>query len=224
MAQQPPDGGRFGFLADRQRTLVIAAAGVVVLLLFFFLILPNLFGGGGGGGGGTTAQPPLARPRQTTTTLPRAGAPSESFEVFNTKNPFTPLMSPATPGGGGTTGTTPASGTGGATGATTGGGTAASGGTPTGGGTTATTAAGSGASGGAATEPRRSQRVALLNVYTKSGKTVADVRVNDTVYTGIAPGQTFASNFQLVSLQGQCGTFLFGDERFQLCKGEEVLK
>ena len=82
----------------------------------------------------------------------------------------------------------------------------------------------SSAAGGAATEPRRSQRVALLNVYQSGGRTVADVRVNDTVFTKLAPGATFASNFKVVSLQGQCGTFLFGDERFQLCKGEEVLK
>ena len=222
MAQPAPGGGRFGSLAGNQRMLVLAAAGVVALLLIIFIILPNVFGGGGGGGGGTTAQPPLARPQPTTTTLPKAGAPSESFEVFNTKNPFTPLAGAAAPGGGGTTGTTVAGGGGATGGGTTGGGT--TGGGTTGGGTTATTAAGAGASGGSATEPRRSQRVALLNVYSKNGKTVADVRVNDTVYTAIAPGQTFASNFQLVSLQGQCGTFLFGDERFQLCKGEEVLK
>ena len=210
---QPAPGGRFGLAAGRQRALVIAAAGGVFLLVFFFVILPNLFGGGGGGGG-TTAQPPLARPRATTTTLPRAGAPSESFEVFNTKNPFTPLVNP--PGAGGTTGTTVAGGT---TGTTT------AGGTTTGGGTTGTTAAGGGgASGGAATQPRQSQRVALLNVYQKNGKTVADVRVNDTVYTALVPGQTFATNYKVVSLSGNCGSFLFGDERFQLCEGEEVLK
>jgi hypothetical protein len=150
----------------------------------------------------------------TTTTVVGATPPSGSFEVFNTKNPFTPLMSPTAPGG--TTATTTA---GAATGVATGGTTAA------GGGTTATTvAAGGGAAGGSATAPRQSQRVALVNVYTKNGKTVADVRVNDTVYTALAPGQTFASNFKVVSLQGQCGTFLFGDERFQLCEGEEVLK
>jgi hypothetical protein len=149
----------------------------------------------------------------TTTIAPgAAGAPSESFEVFNTKNPFQPLINPAGAGGGGggSTATTVPGGSTGSTGA---------------GGTTETTVAGAGgASGGAATAPRRSQQVALLNVYTKGGKTVADVRVNDTVYTAVAPGQTFATNFQVVSLQGQCGTFLFGDERFQLCKGEEVLK
>ncbi len=208
MAQPASGGGRFGLAENRQRVIVIAAAGAVVLLLFFLVILPNLFGGGGGGGGGTTAQPPLVRPSTTTTTLPAPAAPG-SFDVFMGKNPFTPLASPAGAGGttgGGTTGTTLA-----------GGGTAAAGGS------TGTTVV-SGASGGAATAPRASQRVALLNVYTKNGQTVADVRVNDTVYTAVAPGQTFASSFQVVSLQGKCGTFLFGDERFQLCEGEEVLK
>jgi len=205
---QPAPGGRFGLAPGQQRLAVIGAAGAVLLLLFFFLILPKLFGGGGGGT--TSSQPPLARPTPslTTTTVPGGGgAPSQTFEVFNTKNPFTPLNNPAGTGGGGITATTVTAGAGGTV--------------P--GGATATTVT-PGASGGAATAPRQSQRVALLNVYTKSGQQVADVRVNDTVYTAIAPGQTFASNFQLVSLQGQCGTFLFGDERFQLCKGEEVLK
>ena len=205
MAQPAPSGARFGIPPGRQRTLVIAAAGGVVLLVFFLLILPNLFGGGGGGGGGTPAQPPLVRPAATTTTTAGGGVPPQSFEEFNTKDPFTPLANPAAPAGGGTTETTVP-------------------GAATGGGTTATTTAGAGASGGTATQPMRNQSVALLNVYTKNGQTVADVRVNDTVYTAVAPGQTFATNFQLVSLQGQCGTFAFGDEHFQLCKGEEVLK
>ena len=81
-----------------------------------------------------------------------------------------------------------------------------------------------GAAGGAATEPRRSQRVALLNVYQSGGRTVADVRVNDTVFTKLAPGDVFDTNFKVVSLQGSCGSFLFGDERFELCKGQEILK
>jgi hypothetical protein len=212
MAQPAPGGGRFGLEPGRQRALVIGAAGVVVLLLLIFVVVPNLFGGGGGG---TTAQPPLVRPSVTTTTRPAAApsAPSASFETFMGKNPFEPLVAPAGTGsttGGGTTATTTAGG--GTTGGTTGGATAT------------TVAGGGGVSGGAATAPRRSQRVALLNVYTKNGKTVADVRVNDTVYTALAPGQTFASNFQVVSLQGQCGSFLFGDESFQLCEGQEVLK
>ena len=210
MAQEAPGGGRFGLSPSQQRVAVIAAGGVVVLLLVILLVVPSL---SGGGGGGTSAQPPLVRPRATTTTLPTPPPPSSSgsFEQFQGKNPFTPLANPTSPTGGGTSATTVPGG-----GGVTGGGTGP-------GGATGTTVA-PGASGGAATAPRPSQRVALLNVYTKNGKTVADVRVNDTVYTAVAPGQTFATNFRVVSLQGQCGTFLFGDERFQLCKGEEVLK
>jgi hypothetical protein len=209
MAQPAPGAGRFGLPPGRQRALVLGAAGVIVLLLLIVFVLPNLFGGGGGGTSSTSSQPPLARPSVTTTTVPRSAAPAESFEVFNTRNPFTPLGSPVGAAGGATA-TTVAGGT--------------AGGTSGGGATATTVAGGGGASGGAATEPRASQRVALLNVYTKNGKTVADVRVNDTVYTALTPGQTFASNYKVVSLQGNCGTFLFGDERFQLCEGQEVLK
>jgi hypothetical protein len=201
-----------GIAAGQQRALVIGGAGLIVLLLFFFVISPRLFGGRGGGT--PASQPPLARPRVTTTTRPAGPAPSESFEIFTTKNPFAPLVNPAgAAAGGGTSATTPAGG--GTTGTTTAGGA----------GTTATTAVGGGgAAGGASNEPRRTQRVALLNVYQSGGRTVADVRVNDTVYPKLAPGATFATNFKVVSLQGNCGSFLFGDERFQLCKGEEVLK
>ena len=71
---------------------------------------------------------------------------------------------------------------------------------------------------------RASQRVALLDVYQVGGATVADVRVNSTVYTQLAPGEEFAGSYKVVSLEGTCGSFLFGDERFRLCKGEEVLK
>jgi hypothetical protein len=66
--------------------------------------------------------------------------------------------------------------------------------------------------------------VALLDIYQLGGATVADVRVNSTVYTQLAPGEQFADSYKVVSLEGTCGSFLFGDERFRLCKGEEVLK
>jgi len=67
--------------------------------------------------------------------------------------------------------------------------------------------------------------VALLDVFAERGRTVANVRVNDTVHK-VAPGQVFATNFKAVSLsQGdRCGRFLFGDDAFPLCKGEEVTK
>ena len=54
---------------------------------------------------------------------------------------------------------------------------------------------------------------------------MANVRVNDTVHK-VSAGQAFATNFKVVSLSqsDRCGRFLFGDESFRLCKGEEVLK
>jgi hypothetical protein len=195
---------------SRQQLAVIAGAVVVLFLVFLLVIRPALTGGGGGNKAAPPAPGTTAVP--TATTLPPGGPPSESFEVFATKNPFAPLVGPNT--------TTPAGGTTGTTGP---GGTGVTGGT---GGTSGTTvpAASPGAAGGAATEPRRSQRVALLNVYQSGGRTVADVRVNDTVFTKLAPGDVFDTNFKVVSLQGSCGTFLFGDERFDLCEGQEILK
>jgi hypothetical protein len=33
-------------------------------------------------------------------------------------------------------------------------------------------------------------------------------------------GETFSRNFELVSVDGSCARFLFGDESFTLCEGE----
>lgn len=203
-----------------RRALIFAAigGGVLVVLLLGHALLS-------GGGGNSSAPPPPPAPpsgvTRTTTTTVAGGVAPETFEVFTTKNPFTPLLPTL---GGSSTGTSTGgtSGTGGSLGS-------GSGGTSGGGGGGSSALGGSGsssggASGSAANAPRPSQRVALLDVYRAGGGTVADVRVNDTVYRRLAPGQTFAGSYQVVSLSGSCGSFLFGDERFRLCKGEEVLK
>ena len=67
--------------------------------------------------------------------------------------------------------------------------------------------------------------MAVLDVFAEGGRTMANVRVNDTVHK-VAAGQTFAGNFKVVSLSlgDRCGRFLFGDDSFRLCKGEETLK
>lgn len=67
--------------------------------------------------------------------------------------------------------------------------------------------------------------MALLDVFTEGDRVVANVRVNDTV-SKVAAGDSFASNFKVVSLDtaDRCGRFLFGDDQFRLCKGEELLK
>jgi hypothetical protein len=53
----------------------------------------------------------------------------------------------------------------------------------------------------------------------------ANVKVNDTVYK-VQAGQAFATSYKAVSLSVStgCGTFLFGDDQFRLCKGEQVVK
>ncbi|MER3452514.1 MAG: hypothetical protein C4344_02170, partial [Acidimicrobiia bacterium] len=67
-------------------------------------------------------------------------------------------------------------------------------------------------------------RVALLEIFEDAGVRVANVRVDDTVYERLKPGDVFAGSYKVVSLERTCGTFLFGDDRFRLCVGEEVLK
>jgi hypothetical protein len=67
------------------------------------------------------------------------------------------------------------------------------------------------------------QRVQLLDIYVSEGTRFATVDVNGREYT-VTEGETFAGNFRLLSLRRRCGTFVFGDERFTLCIGQEVQK
>ena len=59
--------------------------------------------------------------------------------------------------------------------------------------------------------------------FTDGGRLVSNVKVGSTVYK-VGAGDAFANSFKVVSLDGSCGTFLFGDSRFSLCAGQEVLK
>jgi hypothetical protein len=62
--------------------------------------------------------------------------------------------------------------------------------------------------------------VVLIDVFTDGGETLVQVRVDGQTYT-VAVGETFADNFQLVSVRGGCATFLFGDQSFTLCEPGE---
>lgn len=46
------------------------------------------------------------------------------------------------------------------------------------------------------------------------------VQVDGETHT-VSPGENFAGNFQLVSVQGGCANFLFGDQSFTLCEPGE---
>ncbi len=192
---------------------IVVGALVLLALLWFLIISPLL---------GPDEEDPTAIPSPGPTTPLPSPAPSpteppaETFEVFEAKDPFRPLVvvgAPAAGGGatgGGATG-------GGTTGGATGGGTA---GEAAGGGAVAP-GAGDGAAGGAA--PTGGQRVQVLDIFTDDGVTKAQIRVGSTVFT-VAPGEVFADNFKLVSISGDCATLLHGDDKFTLCEGEEVFK
>jgi hypothetical protein len=190
----------------RRRLLAVLAAGV--------LSLAACTGGGGGDDAaiddeGITGPPPTQAPPTTTPT-----DDAETFEFISQKNPFTPLAGPTAGGttGGGTTGTTaPTGGTG-------------TGGTGTG--TTGTGGTGTGTTGGTGdVEPQVAQRIALLDVFSEGGQTKANVRVNSTVHE-VAVGETFAGRYKVLSLSQseECGRFLFGDDAFRLCRGEQAVK
>jgi hypothetical protein len=206
----------------RSRTLPLLL-GIVALLLLGFLLLKVLGGGGGDSDQGLSTTTTVRRPLVTTTTTV-APAPTESFEVFGNKNPFLPLRGSVT---GGTT--TAATGSGVSStsitrsGTSTGSGTGTLSGTGSGSGTASTGGTTGTSSGG--NQPAAASRVSMVDMFSDGGKVVANVKVNDTVYK-VTAGQTFATNFKVISLsQAQgCGQFLFGDDQFRLCKGEQVLK
>jgi hypothetical protein len=78
-----------------------------------------------------------------------------------------------------------------------------------------------GVNGGGSTNP--AMTVTLLDIRKQGGKLVATVEVNGKDYN-VSAGQTFATNFRVISLSSSCGTFVFGDERFSLCIGQQVNK
>ena len=178
----------------RQKTIAAVLAGLVVLAILFLLL--------SGGGGGTIEganSPPVVRTSPTPTA--NSTTPPETGQAFEGKDPFQPLVIavPAGTGGtGGTTGTT---------------GNPAPTPTPTG---SITGVNGGNNSSSAVT-------VTLLDIRKQGGKLVATVDVNGRDYNA-SQGQTFADNFRVLSLSSSCGTFVFGDERFSLCIGQQVNK
>jgi hypothetical protein len=59
--------------------------------------------------------------------------------------------------------------------------------------------------------------VTLDSIFTVNGVQKAQVEVNGTVYT-VAPGETFAGSYKLVSINGTCANFTWGDQSFSLCE------
>jgi hypothetical protein len=68
-----------------------------------------------------------------------------------------------------------------------------------------------------------SQPVTLVKVYSKNGKSYAQTKVGNTLFTPTV-GQTFGGTFQLLSISGKAATYVQGDEQFSLSVGQVVLK
>lgn len=188
------DGGR-----DTKKLLVVLAGVVVLALVGAFVVLPALTGG--------AADDVVVAARPPAKTAPKAAvaakkpAPKKATPVTATFNdtvgrdPFRPLyVAPAV---------APAAAPG--------------------------VAPGTVVNPAPASQPQTSStqvggnRVALIDVFSRGGKTYAQTKVGSTVFTP-AVGSNFATSYQLLTASGECATYLFGDEQFQLCEGQEVLK
>ena len=192
--------------SNRRTVLILALVGVLVLgaLAYFFVF--------SGGDDETSDAAPVRRspnvqgtPEPAATPAP-VKAPKLSKKSIG-KDPFKALVVPAPPvvvappapavqpgtTGGGTV----------TTGGSTSGGATAGGGT-TGGGTT-----------GTSTEP-----LTVKVVSVTADNSSARVTVGTKAYS-VAVGDVFGTYFKALRLKnGKCGSFQYGDERFDLCEGE----
>lgn len=219
---------------DGRNRRVLVLGGLAAALILAIVVLPGVLFSDGGED--DFEFPPVASGAPATT-VP-ADAPAETFESFSDKNPFTPLVDvgavssgdgPSTPGQSSpTTTAVPPSGEfafpegpsptfppydGGVD----------DGGFDDGSTETTTTTT---APGPPPPPPRQPDRVSLLEVFTdQGGHVVASVRVNDTTHQ-VGEGDEFATSYRVLDLdlESRCGDFLFGDDRFGLCEGDETLK
>lgn len=185
----------------KRRRVVIAIAGACIALPSFFLITH---------GNATPASQPFTPPsfRAAAPSQPKTATtthhPIETFQVFAPRDPFQPVAIAAGTGGSSTTSgpmgsPAPSSGT-------------SSSGSE---GTTSSSSDGSTSVTG--------HRVKLIDTFAQGGSQKARIQVDETVYT-VAPGETFATNFKLLSIDGKCVTAFYGDDQFSLCEGQEILK
>ncbi len=65
--------------------------------------------------------------------------------------------------------------------------------------------------------------VTLLEVRDVDGTSRVTVQVSGVTYD-VGEGDTFATSFLVVSIEVDCAVFLYGDNAFELCVGETILK
>lgn len=207
-------------VAPGQVALIVGLLILVLGAVWFFFLR------GGDEEAAITPPPPAAtEPAPEVDETEPGDRPVETFEVFAPRDPFEPLLVQASAGATGTAGTTPAGtpdptpspgpgpGPGDGDGGVDGDGDGDVDGDGDGSGTGDT--GGSDVGG---------HRVRVADVFTaEGGGRRAQIQVDGTVYT-VGEGDTFADNFEVISISGECVTMLFGDDQFTLCEGQEILK
>jgi hypothetical protein len=194
------DNTSLGTSPARRRIVIAALAACVALPTFFVLTHGNAK---------PNPQPfvPPAGAQTAAPSQPKAQTvshhPIETFQVFAPRDPFEPVVISGAATGTGTSSTTS--------------------GTPSPGATTSTTTDTSGTSTNDGSAAVNGHRIKLIDTFSQGGGEKARIQVDDSVYT-VAPGETFATNFKLLSIQNKCITAFFGDDQFSLCEGEEILK
>jgi hypothetical protein len=189
-------------ISERDKKVLRYGGIAVGVLLVLFLASKFLFGGGGG-----AALPPstVRRPSPTPTPTPTATKTPTPVAQFGGRDPFsTPpefLVGGTSTTSGGST--TSASSPGGST-------------SSPGGSTTSSPPPSQ--PGGGSSANLGGHSVVLLDAFSRGGVGHAQVEIDGVVYT-VAVGERFGpgNRFELRSVSGNCGTFVFGDESFTLC-------
>ena len=65
--------------------------------------------------------------------------------------------------------------------------------------------------------------ISLIDIFTRDGERMASIEVDGEQFTVVA-GETVNGNLKVLTIQRRCASFQFGDERFELCLGQEVRK
>ena len=189
-------------LSDRDRR-TLRIGGIVAGVLVVGLVLFNVLGGGG-----ETQAPPRRTTGSATPTLAPTVTPTTTptpVARFTGRDPFsTPPQFLVATGTSGTSSSSP------------------------GGSSSSSSSSGSGSSsstsppptqpGGGSSENLGGHTVVLLDTFRVSGTDRAQVEIDGVVYN-VAVGEQFGpgNRFELRSVSGNCGTFVFGDQSFTLC-------
>jgi hypothetical protein len=190
-------------LSDRDKRTLKYGGIAVGALLVLFLGSKLLFGGGGAEAPITGA---VRRPTPTPTPTPTATKTPTPVAQFGGRDPFsTPpeflVSGTSSSGGPSSSSTSP-----GGSSSSPGGGGSSTGGPPP------------SQPGGGSSANLGGHTVVLLDAFSRNGVGHAQVEIDGVVYT-VAVGERFGpgNRFELRSVSGNCGTFVFGDEQFSLC-------